>query len=159
MKEADATLNDQTATPGGSSARRKRGRPRKLKPTTEPSFQQTVVEPFVSEDNGLSVLEDVSEVVQEKRVARPVKRFGVDMVPKDMVNKKAVLKGPLGYPKRGRGRPSKSRSVTDVFNGPLKMLAIAGMKRRGRPKRSVTKKHEAVAPKVIGGGSQKVMIE
>uniref|UniRef100_A0A7N0UUG5 H15 domain-containing protein n=1 Tax=Kalanchoe fedtschenkoi TaxID=63787 RepID=A0A7N0UUG5_KALFE len=153
-----------SAASGGGSSLRKRGRPRKLKPTTEPNFEPNV-EP-VTEANGALV---EPAALPEKRADHPDKvRLGAEEGGNGVVDsgekrgrgrprriiKKSVLRGPLGYPKRRPGRPPKSRSVADVFGGPVKnlALAIAGAKRRGRPKslHSQAGGRAAKAPKKAG---------
>ncbi|CAM8978108.1 hypothetical protein QQ045_018621 [Rhodiola kirilowii] len=144
------------AAASGGSAHRKRGRPRKLKPTTEPKFENCV--------NSVNESPVESVALPEKRVVRPAKvSFGAEGGNNGVVESlekkrrgrpkkinKAVLSGPSGYPKRSPGRPPKSRSVADVFNGPVET------KRRGRPKTSLGDKQAAQVLKRIGRCATKV---
>uniref|UniRef100_A0A7N0V493 H15 domain-containing protein n=1 Tax=Kalanchoe fedtschenkoi TaxID=63787 RepID=A0A7N0V493_KALFE len=149
------------AASGGGSSHRKRGRPRKLKPTTEPNFGPNF-EP-ATEANGAPV-EPVAS--PEKSAGRPARVVswaeegsnGVGETgekksrgrPKRTI-KKTVLTGPSGYPKRSPGRPPKSRSVADVFGSPVMTLAIAGARKRGRPKGSLSSGKAAKVLKKTGG--------
>ncbi|CAM8879233.1 unnamed protein product [Rhodiola kirilowii] len=145
------------AAPSGASAHRKRGRPRKLKPTTEPYFERSLESVNKANEANDFQVEAVA-VVQEKRPERQVKKNEAEGSNGDFEKRrgrpkkstKAVLSEPSGYPKRGPGRPPKSRSVADVSNGPVKTLAVTGVNTRGRPKRSVGNGQEPEVPKTIG---------